>query len=119
MLSLFPSLLTYEQIAPFILRVTLGAILIFWSYDKLRSRSHTRMTVMGILDGVAGILLVIGLYTQIAALFAVVVFFCKLLRKVQMKSFFTDGVNYYFILFIISLSLLVLGPGILAFDMPL
>jgi uncharacterized membrane protein YphA (DoxX/SURF4 family) len=119
MLSLFPSLLTYEQVAPFLLRITLGCVLIFWSYGKLRSRKNTGMTIVGTVDGIIGVLLVIGLYVQVAVLVSAVILFFRIIKKIQTRSLFTDGVNYYFILFIISLSLLVLGPGILAFDLPL
>ena len=119
MLSLFPSLLVYELLAPLLLRVTLGAVLIFWSYGKLKERKSATANTVSLIEGLAGILLVIGLYTQLAALAAAIIFFMKLVQKLQTKSLFTNGVNYYFILFIISVSLLFLGPGILAFDLPL
>lgn len=119
MLSLFPSLLVYELVAPLLLRLTLGAILIFWSYGKLKERRSAAANTVSLIEGIAGILLVIGLYTQLAALVAAIIFCVHLFKKLQTKSLFTNGVNYYFILLIISLSLLVLGPGILAFDLPL
>jgi uncharacterized membrane protein YphA (DoxX/SURF4 family) len=119
MLSLFPSLLVFGLVAPFLLRVTLGAVLIFWSYGKLKARKSAAANVVSLIEGISGILLVIGLYTQLAALAAAIIFFVHLVKKLQTKSLFTDGVNYYFILFIIAISLLLLGPGILAFDLPL
>lgn len=119
MLSLFPSLFTYELVAPLLLRLTLGAILIFWSYGKLKERRSVRANTISIIEGIAGILLVIGLFTQLAALAAAIILIVYLFKKFKAKSLFTDGVNYYFVLLIISLSVLVLGPGIFAFDLPL
>ena len=118
MLSLFPSLLTYEQLAPFLLRLTLGVVLIHWSYGRLKNK-NTAVRSFAVLEGIVGILLVLGLYTQLAALIAALVFFVQLIKKAKTKSLFTDGVNYYFILLMISLSLLLLGAGAFSFDLPL
>lgn len=119
MLSLFPSLLSYEPIAPFLLRVTLGAVLLVWSYKRIRNRQDAKTTMFGIVEGIAGILILIGLWMQLGALIAAVIFLIKLVHKLREKALFTSGVNYYFILFIISLSLLFLGPGDFSFDLPL
>ncbi len=119
MLSLFPTLLAYEQVAPFLLRVTLGIVFLFWSYRTCKGSKKPQMTALAILDFVVGALLVIGLYVQLAALVASLMLVIGIGRKIKSKSFFTDGVNYYFILLVISLSLLVMGSGIYSFDLPL
>jgi uncharacterized membrane protein YphA (DoxX/SURF4 family) len=119
MLSLFPSLLSFEMLAPFLLRVTLGAVLIYWAYGRVKMRGDALTTSFGLLEGIIGILLVIGLLTQLAALVAVVIFLVKLAHKVRSRSFFTNGINYYFILLIISLALIFLGAGAFAIDVPL
>lgn len=119
MLSLFPSFLTYGQLGPFLLRLTLGAILLYWAYGRIRRRENGKTTAYGVVEAAVGVLLVIGLFTQLAALIALVVFLVELIKKARTKAFFTAGVNYYFILLIISLSILVLGPGAFAFDLPL
>ncbi len=119
MLSLFPSLLSFELLAPFLLRLTLGAILLHWAYGRIKRRQAPHTTTLGLVEGVLGIFLVIGLFTQLAALVALIIFLVYLIQKIRTKSFFTDGVNYYFLLFIISLSLIFLGAGAFAIDMPL
>lgn len=119
MLSFFPLLFTYQEFAPFLLRITLGAVLVFWSYKRLKSRNSPFSSGLGIIEGIIGILLVIGFLVQIASLISAIIFLIKLIKKIQTKSLFTDGVNYYFILLVISLALLVLGPGRFAFDLPL
>lgn len=127
MLSLFPSLLTYGLFGPFILRLTLGAILAYWGYRGFMTKDtgdasgtdRTQAVILGIVDAVTGVLLIVGFLTQFAALVAVVILGMKLVHKAMAKSLFTDGVNYYFILFVIALSLLVSGAGFYAFDLPL
>jgi len=119
MLSLFPSLLAFEQIAPFLLRVTLAIVFLFWAYRKLRVGGSTVGMLYAILEALIGISLIFGFYMQLGALIAAIILGIRLLRKIGSKSFFTDGVNYYFLLFVIALSLLFLGAGAFAFDMPL
>lgn len=121
MLSLFPSLFAYGLFAPLLIRLVLGIILAHWGYRVLRShqKSSTSTTLLAIVDVVAGILLIIGLFTQFATLVAAIVLAVKLVNKARSKALFTDGVNYYFILFVMAVSLLFTGPGFLAFDLPL
>jgi uncharacterized membrane protein YphA (DoxX/SURF4 family) len=112
------------MIAPFILRVTLGLVLVFWGYRGIIARNPDGSRVphggmLGIVDVATGILLVCGFLTQFAALVAVVVLGAKLVSKMLAKSLFTDGVNYYFILFVIALSILFTGAGFFAIDLPL
>ncbi len=117
MLSIFPNLLTYSLFAPILLRLTIGAIFLFWAYANLRST--TKNTPLIALEALIGLLLILGLFTQPAALLASIILLYRLGHKVKARAFFTDGVNYYFILLVISLSLLVLGPGSYSFDLPL
>lgn len=119
MLSLFPDLLTYGQVAPFLLRITLGAVLLFWSYKTCKGSKSRQTTAFAVLHFIIGFLLVIGLYTQLAALVASIILLVHLIKKIKMRAFFTDGINYYFLLLAISLSILFLGSGIFSFDLPL
>lgn len=119
-LSVFPYLLSYQQLSPVLIRLALGAVLIFWSYKGLRgtSRSSTKMT-LNISEGLVGLLLVVGLWTQVAALIAALGFAANIIEQVRTKKFLTDGLNYSLILLVLALSLLVTGPGWWAFDYPL
>ena len=119
MLSIFPSLLALEGFAPLLLRLTVGAVFALWAYGKLKKRASSQDTVLGCVEGLVALGLILGVYTQLAALIAAVILGARLVQKVQQKAFLTDGVNYYLILFIISVTLLLTGPGFLAFDLPL
>lgn len=125
MLSIFPSLLAFEGFSPLILRLTLGAIFLFWAYKRLSPRiksknfKDTKQVAAGVIEALTGLSLVLGIFTQIGALVSAIVLGWQLIQKMQKKSFLTDGVNYYLILFVISISLLITGAGFIAFDLPL
>ncbi|MCX6716181.1 MAG: hypothetical protein NT077_04185 [Candidatus Taylorbacteria bacterium] len=118
MLSLFPTFLSWNQLSPFLIRVVLGAIFIFWSYRGLRnSRADVKARTTSVIEGIAGILLVIGLWTQLATIVIGIDLIIRLVDKVIKKSFLTDGVNYYLVLLVLAVSLLVTGAGFWAFDL--
>ncbi|MEI6304471.1 MAG: hypothetical protein WCP09_00420 [Candidatus Taylorbacteria bacterium] len=120
MLTVFPNLLSYNQLSPFLIRVTLGIIMVYWSYISIREQNkHAGKLSVGIVEGISGILLIIGLWTQVAALVIFVDLAIRTVQKIMKKSFLTDGVNYYFILLIMAASLVFMSAGLLAFDLPL
>ncbi len=120
MLSLFPSLLAFQMFSPLIIRLTLGGILLYWSYKTIvKSRPQTNQKVVSLIEGISGTLLIIGLWTQVAALIVVIDFVVRLYFKFQKKLLFSDGVNYYFVLLVLAVSLLFSGAGFLAFDLPI
>jgi chromate transport protein ChrA len=119
MLSLLPGLLAFEQFAPFLLRLTIGIILIHWAYRTWKSKKSNKDIVLSVFLSITGLLYVIGLFVQLASILSMVYLGVKLFGKIKQKAFLTDGVNYYFILFIISLSLIVTGAGAFAFDLAL
>jgi uncharacterized membrane protein YphA (DoxX/SURF4 family) len=121
-LSLFPSLLTYQEAAPLIIRVVLGATLAHFGYVKIMRRGTSpgsNSVMYGIVEVSIALLLIIGLFTQLAALLNIVILVIKLGFKVKERAFLTSGVNYYILLLAMSLSLLVLGPGFWAIDLRL
>ncbi len=120
MLSLFPYLLSFQLVSPLLLRLVLGLIFLFWAkkkFNKLEKDNKDKTLI--VVDLAIGVLLVIGLWTQLASLVAAISLAIHIILKIKQKAFLTDGINYYLILLIISLSLLFTGPGILAFDLPL
>ena len=120
MLSLFPILLSYQQLSPFLIRLTLGAILVYWSYSGLKEKkSSGAKKTLDAAEAVIGILIIIGLWTQAAALVAAIGFIVCLVKKAQARTFLTSGVNYLLILLVLSISLMVTGAGWWAFDLPL
>ena len=119
MFSIFPSLLSYQMLAPLLIRLTLGAIFVYWTYKTLKSRPNTNKKAIAVIEGVTGLLLIIGLWTQVAALIITIDLIIRLYQKSQKRALLTDGVNYYFILLILALSLMFTGAGFVAIDWPL
>ncbi len=118
MLSLFPSLLTFSLIAPFLLRIVLALVVLHFAYVHIMKRQHIAV-IFGSIQAISGFLLALGLFTQAAALILVIIFGLLMVKQIANKAFLSDGVNYYLLLFVIALSLVLTGPGAFAFDYPL
>ena len=136
MVSLFPQLFDYGFLATAILRIAVGLILVHLAYlsffvqrnDRLISikkagigQAFLFLSIENIVKAILGVLLIIGLFTQIATLavsaFAIVSFLVKKLRPSLITLSNTN--EFYALLFIVSLVLAFIGPGTLAFDLPL
>jgi len=134
MLSIFPDLFTYSLVAPFILRIAVGGFFIlqgtrrhkedrvvwdtFWSDKKIGS--HAIAPILAKIQIVVGVFLFIGLFTQIAATLAAIFVWGEWFRKRM------NGNNVPFqelwmtvLVSVIGISLLFLGAGALAIDLPL
>ncbi len=114
-LSVFPQLLTFSLVAPLILRFSVGLFILSRGWD--RHKKPYKFT--SIVYAIAGALLILGLYTQIAAILALIVlkfdfYTDKKTGKVSREKFILQV-----IVNIIVISLLFTGPGFLAFDLPL
>ena len=108
--STFPDLLAYWAFAPLILRIVLVIVFAHWA------KSSNENIYYRIMFGILSLSFLIGIFTQIASLVSLIYFGFRMIEKMMKKQFMTDGVNYYFILFAISASLLLLGAGRLAID---
>jgi hypothetical protein len=127
MMSLFPALFDFSLIAVFLLRVTTGIFFLLFGLHLLRATYDMReksLTIQGV--GLAygfskllvGFLLTAGVYTQAAAIMG------ALLALLTLAQAFTTEKNVsaqqvQILLFVLCLSLLFLGPGLFAFDIPL
>ncbi len=120
--SLFPYLFTFEQAAPFILRIVLGITLAWFGYQKIQQRgesSGSNSILYGAVEIIVAIFLIIGLYTQLAAIINIGILLIKLGHKVRSKQFLTDGINYYILLLAMAVAVTLMGAGWFAFDLPL
>lgn len=121
-LSLFPFLLSYQQLSPLIIRVVLGVVLAHFGYRKMSGRgqsSGSNSKMYGLVEIIIAVFLIIGFWTQLAAFLNATILVIKLGFKIKEKKFLTDGVNYYILLLVMAISLIFTGPGFLAIDYPL
>jgi uncharacterized membrane protein YphA (DoxX/SURF4 family) len=134
MLNPFPELLTYSLLAPLILRVVAGFIFINLGYLKLNSeKSRWVLSFEGLrlkpalffvkafafIEISGGALLILGLYTQIAALALAFFTFGQLYVEYKEETLLKRNLAFYLLLFAITFSLLLSGAGRPAFDLPL
>ena len=115
--SLFPSLLTYQQVGPLIIRVVLGLTLAYFGYEKILGRgqsSGSNSRTYGAVEIFISLFLIIGLYTQLAALLNVVILIIKIGLKFKEDKLLSAGINYYILLLAMAVSLLFTGAGFLA-----
>lgn len=118
--SIMPQLLVYSSVAAFIIRVVLGITLIHFGYRKTQGRgqsSGSNSRNYGILEIIIGVFLVIGIFTQLAALLNAFILLIKIGLKARDGQVFTDGVNYYVLLLAMATSLIFTAPGAFAVDM--
>ena len=122
MLSLLPDLLDFSALAPVLLRVALGGTFLGYGLRELfkpRYLPPNLARIAGVWDSLIGGLLIIGLFTQIAALLAGLELLGYLFLRLKDKTKMPIPIDYIFIMLAIAISLMLLGPGLLAFDLPL
>ena len=132
MLNVFP----IQFLAPLaytLLRVCAGVLLIRLGILRIKYRAPATtlvvtetssassfiLLVVGLLEIVTGILLFIGLYTQIAALMSLFFSFLHVLFPKQLSGKGIPSRVFFVLLFFVSLSLLITGAGAFAFDLPI
>jgi len=133
MLSFFPQLLFLAPLAVAILRAVVGLFFLYMAYHVLShgpSIQKERFPLIGhmptsliwiggtILTAIAALLLV-GAWAQVCALLAALGSFKYALYARTYPAVFPFSPSTYFLLGMISLALVFMGPGAFAFALPL
>lgn len=132
-LSIFPALLDFVQLGPFFIRIMLAITLAMLAERAIRmSPSGGRKVgalfskaafqngnVLHVLELAAGILIFIGLFTQVAALAAIILLVIRYVREKRVGPTNIERTLFLKALVVMALSLMFTGPGFLAFDLPL
>jgi uncharacterized membrane protein YphA (DoxX/SURF4 family) len=114
--------------AHLILRIITGYILVRLGYRHICYRVELRhmfpfgvygVILFAVLEVIIGILFIIGLYTQIAAIAAVLLSLYCIAKHGRLTHPRMPRRTFYGLLCAISLSLFITGAGALAFDLPL
>ncbi len=106
--SLLPDLFTYQLFVPVLLRLVVGWIFL----NSARKYLQQGDKMESLLEGVPALFLVAGLLTQAAA---VVLLILSLRPKFSLQR----SAELRFLLVVVLVSILVLGPGFLSVDLPL
>lgn len=126
MLSFYPELFSYSFFAPTIIRIALSAALVSEGTAHIESGtkggpSETAVSpfVLGFLKAGAGAFLLIGFLVQPFALIMFLIALTSLLLPPFRFVKYKNTPSYYGLVAAGALSLLLLGPGAFAFDLPL
>lgn len=133
MLTPFPELLMLSFFAPFFLRVALGLVLFITAFHQIvdqKYQSKQRFVTIwpkygeqflwtaSTIEIIIGLSFVAGFYTQYAALVAITfALYASFSKKYQKAT--ERNVLFYILMLAISISLLLTGAGIFAYDIPL
>jgi len=133
-LNTFPDLLTYSILSPFILRVVLGLIVINLGYLKLDKElsawqelfetinihpAKFLVKFLAFIEIIGGFMLMAGSFTQLVSIIFAVLFFCEAVLDYRESELEERDLTFYILMFTISFSLIFLGAGAFAFDLPL
>ena len=126
MLNIFPSLLSLSFFSPLVLRIVLGVVMIWFSFEiaqKAKGAGKSTSPFVFIYIPVfsslfIGLLMIAGSWTQIVALFSIFYNVVALINE-AMKNGRIDRMIINVLLIAISISIITTGAGAFAFDLPL
>lgn len=134
MLNPFPTLLTYSLLAPTIIRVGIGLVMLGLGYQHLFSKREKLVTnlipkwgawtaflvwYLGLTELIIGIFILTGFLTQAAAIGGILLSLNLINWKESLPSLVPYSKIFYLLLITGFLSLLFSGAGAFAFDIPL
>jgi uncharacterized membrane protein YphA (DoxX/SURF4 family) len=134
MLNVFPDLLSLSILAPTVIRLVVGIFLVvlgwktitkkrlaFESYFQAKQYPLAAWLPwkLGMAEILVGIFIIIGFFTQVAALLAVYIFFTLMYIDDRKEKIFPYTATFYLVLVFVTLTLLITGAGAFAFDLPL
>lgn len=134
MLNIFPELITFVLFAPLLLRVVVGSYFLYWGIEFLKKDRYadcaTSLRVewgsLGILfiwylsffEIIVGAFLITGFLTQAAAIGGILIAGKLYYLQRTYPSVAKNERATYILIFVVCLSLLLSGAGVLAIDIP-
>lgn len=126
MYSLFPELFDLSFYVPFLFRIVLGYYIVREGYrlfaiklDQSRANEQSLFRIIGGLIFAVGFFLFIGLFVQLVAAIAVALGLVALYLRRSNSEHAPQTRGFYILATLIALSLILLGPGMFAIDIPL
>jgi uncharacterized membrane protein YphA (DoxX/SURF4 family) len=123
MLSIFPNFFTYSLLVPTALRLFLGLFLLkaAWSnYQLVRQAMKPQKALFwSVLKLIGAVLILSGFLLQPTAIVFALLTLNLIIMRNKIPVAQKYPVEFYILLIIAYLSLVVLGPGLYAIDLPL
>ena len=114
-LTTFPRLLDYAILAPLLLRLAVGILRL--GAGTVRFKKEYKW--LAVLYVVSSLFIIVGLYTQIAALVAILLVAFDFYMEKKAGTLSPEKIALTILMVVILISLLFTGPGAFAFDWPL
>lgn len=112
--SFFPQLLFLAPFSALLIRISIALILVFCAWKHVTSDTPLRR-ILGFVELLAGVFIAVGAWTQVVA----IVVFCVGLIWLAFPSTRALPVSTILLTTVLSISLVITGAGLLAFDLPL
>ncbi|MDP3697400.1 MAG: DoxX family protein [Candidatus Taylorbacteria bacterium] len=114
---MFEQLTQYNNIGFLILRLVVAAIFIYHAMPKLKNKMGSNFLILGVVEGAAAVALVLGFYTQLAALLLAIVMVGAIWMKivkwhVPFSAMDKTGWEFDLILLAASITILLGGGGL-------
>ena len=134
MLNTFPSLLFLSPLAITVLRITAGLIFVYFGWLKLTKDKESKINFfetinfkpaifwlyfVALTEIIVGLLITIGLFTQIASVIASTIMGMSIAIKLTKPSSLPNTTDFYILFFVVFFTLIFTGAGAFAFDLPL
>ncbi|MBU3925838.1 hypothetical protein KJ763_01570 [Patescibacteria group bacterium] len=118
MLSIFPELFNYSFLAPFILRIILALVLIRLSYSSAIRNTDKYQRAIDITLIISAVLIGFGFLTQLVSLVIIAMIIIEVIKANAQKNVINRK-SEKLLMIAIAISLMLLGPGMFAIDLPL
>jgi uncharacterized membrane protein YphA (DoxX/SURF4 family) len=134
MLSIFPELFAFEFVGVTLVRLAVGIVLLYIGLmttgikkteysNNMKVRNYPLSNVIplifGVVEIITGVFLIAGFLTQLMTVIGIYIFINLIFIEKHIGRVFDYANLFYFVMILISISVLFLGPGIFAFDLPL
>ncbi len=134
MLNIFPNILFLGILAPMMLRILVGAIFIEFGYSKITQDKKIKIDFfekvglkpgifyvwfLGLAEIIIGSALILGVLTQVVALAGSLIMLGVIYLKTKLPEGLANSKMYYFMIFVILISLILTGAGAFAVDVGL
>lgn len=125
MLSLFPQFFDWSWYVPFFFRMFLAVYALGFGVALIKhqetetTRSNVAWVALGTLVSILGLSFFFGVYTQLSGIIGASLATLAIVLKNKHPMTAIESKKFYFLIILVSLSLLFLGAGPYAFDIPL
>ncbi len=115
MLAMFPDILFLAPFSVLAIRIALTATLVYSAWQHLAHGESAVGRILGVLEIAAACAIAVGAWTQLGGIAASLI----LLGAIALPHTRTTALGTTLLAFVMATSLIITGPGVFSFDLPL